>query len=119
MSKSGDNLGKSSDVKGHVINKDGMMGLKLDNIEFSVSGVNKDRRKCSDTGNHVTNEGTENIYKDLSQKEITGEVSVSAEEIEIPEIKKEKNLVDEKIGQKRVNKEELSRGRLITLLADA
>uniref|UniRef100_U9U7K3 Uncharacterized protein n=1 Tax=Rhizophagus irregularis (strain DAOM 181602 / DAOM 197198 / MUCL 43194) TaxID=747089 RepID=U9U7K3_RHIID len=54
----------------------------------------------------------EGTYKGLSQKEIAGEVPVSAEEIEIynkvnqacssrlpPEIKKEKVVVDEKIGQ--------------------
>ncbi|CAB5352754.1 unnamed protein product [Rhizophagus irregularis] len=67
----------------------------------------------------------EGTYKGLNQKEIAGEVPVSAEEIEIynkvnqacssrlpPEIKKEKVVVDEKIGQKRVNKEELSRGTI-------
>ncbi|CAB5366043.1 unnamed protein product [Rhizophagus irregularis] len=131
-----------------------MMGLKLDDIDFSVSSVNKDRqtevlfqeiqkanakrmtkddfsklddklREPVDANCHVTNEGMEGTYKGLNQKEIAGEVPVSAEEIEIynkvnqacssrlpPEIKKEKVVVDEKIGQKRVNKEELSRGTI-------
>ncbi|PKY42412.1 hypothetical protein RhiirA4_456215 [Rhizophagus irregularis] len=91
----------------------GMMGLKLDDIDFSVSSVNKDRqtevlfqeiqkannakrmtngdfsklddklRELLDANSHVTDEVMEGTYKDLSQKEIAGE---------------------------RVNKEELSRG---------
>ncbi|PKB96402.1 hypothetical protein RhiirA5_471372, partial [Rhizophagus irregularis] len=89
-----------------------MMGLKLDDIDFSVSSVNKDRqtevlfqeiqkanakrmtkddfsklddklREPVDANCHVTNEGMEGTYKGLNQKEIAGEVPVSAEEIEI------------------------------------
>ncbi|CAB5366824.1 unnamed protein product [Rhizophagus irregularis] len=133
----------------------GMMGLKLDDIDFSISSVNKDRqtevlfqeiqkanakqtikgdisksgdklRKLSDVNNHVINEMTNKGTKDRS--EITGkdnhsrEVSVSQEDLEIynkvneacssrlpPEIKKEV-VVDEKVGQKRNNKDELNRG---------
>ncbi|CAB5370320.1 unnamed protein product [Rhizophagus irregularis] len=133
----------------------GMMGLKLDDIDFSISSVNKDRqtevlfqeiqkanakqtikgdisksgiklRKLLDVNNHVINEMTNKGMKDRS--EITGkdnhsrEVSVSQEDLEIynkvneacssrlpPEIKKEV-VVDEKVGQKRNNKDELNRG---------
>ncbi|EXX58886.1 uncharacterized protein OCT59_015632 [Rhizophagus irregularis] len=133
----------------------GMMGLKLDDIDFGISSVNKDRqtevlfqeiqkanakqmikgdisksgdklRKLLDVNNHVINEMTNKGMKDRS--EITGkdnhsrEVSVSQEDLEIynkvneacssrlpPEIKKEV-VVDEKVGQKRNNKDELNRG---------
>ncbi|UZO08684.1 uncharacterized protein OCT59_028937 [Rhizophagus irregularis] len=40
-------------------------------------------RKYLDMNGHMTNKRIEGTYKDLSQKEIAGEVSVSAEEIEI------------------------------------
>ncbi|CAG8533482.1 15774_t:CDS:2 [Rhizophagus irregularis] len=55
-------------------------------------------REPVDANGHVTNEGMEGTYKGLSQKEIAGEVPVSAEEIEI--------------YNKRVNKEELCRGTI-------
>ncbi|CAG8610003.1 1692_t:CDS:2 [Rhizophagus irregularis] len=83
-------------------------------------------RKLLDVNNHVINEMTNKGMKDRS--EITGkdnhsrEVSVSQEDLEIynkvneacssrlpPEIKKEV-VVDEKVGQKRNNKDELNRG---------
>ncbi|UZO08926.1 uncharacterized protein OCT59_029169 [Rhizophagus irregularis] len=68
----------------------------------------------------------EGTYKGLSQKEIAGEVPVSAEEIEIynkvnqacssrlpPEIKKEKVVVDEKIGQSELIKRNCVGERLV------
>jgi len=154
-----------------------MMGLKLGDIDFSVSGVNKDRQtevlfkeiqkanaekmakekssspsmvmtsvdeeeivelvnryrkgalparsleKGLDMNGHVTADEVLDVIKDLRKEKETGEVSVSKEEVELynkvnqvcssrlsPEIKKEEISVDEKVGHKRCNKEELSRG---------
>ncbi|PKY59554.1 hypothetical protein RhiirA4_482378 [Rhizophagus irregularis] len=87
----------------------GMMGLKLDNIDFGVSGVNKDRQ-------------TEVLFQEIQKanaKQMVDTNSSGKSSVNQacsshlpPEIKKEIILVDEKIGQKRVNKEELSRGTI-------
>ncbi|UZO16589.1 uncharacterized protein OCT59_007974 [Rhizophagus irregularis] len=129
-----------------------MMGVKLDNIDFGVSNVNKDRQtevlfqeiqkanakrknrsgtltsgdilgKSLDVKDHVINEKMKDTNGSLRIGRHSEEVSVSQEEIETynkinqvcssrlpPKIKKEVMAVDEKIGQKRGNKDELSRG---------
>uniref|UniRef100_U9U8Q0 RRM domain-containing protein n=1 Tax=Rhizophagus irregularis (strain DAOM 181602 / DAOM 197198 / MUCL 43194) TaxID=747089 RepID=U9U8Q0_RHIID len=154
-----------------------MMGLRIDNIDFSVSSVNKDRQtevlfkeiqkanaeklineqkskspkvtpsvneeevvdlvnryrkgafssrslgKSETMKGHVTEDEVIDVIMDVRKKSTTGEVPVSQEEVDLynkvnqacssrlpPEIKKEKILVDEKVGHKRGNQEELSRG---------
>ncbi|CAB5298316.1 unnamed protein product [Rhizophagus irregularis] len=95
-------------------------------IKGDISKSGDKLRKLSDVNNHAINEMTNKGTKDRS--EITGkdnhsrEVSVSQEDLEIynkvneacsshlpSEIKKEV-VVDEKVGQKRNNKDELNRG---------
>ncbi|CAB5185730.1 hypothetical protein RhiirA1_429882 [Rhizophagus irregularis] len=76
-----------------------------------------------DTNGHVTADEVLDVIKDLRKEKETGEGPVSKEEVELynkvnqdclsrlsPEIKKEEIPVDEKVGHKRCNKEELSRG---------
>jgi hypothetical protein len=129
-----------------------MMGVKLNNIDFGVSNVNKDRQtevlfqeiqkantkrknrsdtltsddilgKSLDVKDHVISKKMKDTNGSLRIGRHAEEVSVSQEEIETynkinqvcssrlpPEIKKEVMAVDEKIGQKRGNKDELSRG---------
>ncbi|PKC62503.1 hypothetical protein RhiirA1_521693 [Rhizophagus irregularis] len=65
----------------------GMMGLKLDNIDFGVSGVNKDRQTV--------------LFQEIQKANAKQMVDNSSGKSS-----------DEKIGQKRVNKEGLSRGTI-------
>ncbi|CAB5185999.1 unnamed protein product [Rhizophagus irregularis] len=71
---------------------------------------------------HVTEDEVVEVIMNLRKENVTGEVPVSKEEVELynkviqacssclpPEIKREEISVDEKIGHKRCNKEELSR----------
>ncbi|RGB39447.1 hypothetical protein C1646_811952 [Rhizophagus diaphanus] len=99
-------------IKEKNLFKENIIKTAREIADFSVSSVNKDRqtevlfkeiqkanakwmtngnfsklddklREPLDVNGHVTDKGMEGTYKDLSQKEIAGEVPVSAEEIEI------------------------------------
>ncbi|CAB5342413.1 unnamed protein product [Rhizophagus irregularis] len=104
-----------------------MMGLKLDDIDFSVSSVNKDRQtevlfqEIQKANAKWTTKDDFSKLDDKLREPVDVNCHVTNEEWKVnqacssrlpPEIKKEKVVVDEKIGQKRVNKEELSRGTI-------
>ncbi|PKY57400.1 hypothetical protein RhiirA4_509838 [Rhizophagus irregularis] len=83
--------------------------------EEVVALVNKYRKgassirnleKSSDTKGHVTEDEVVEVIMNLRKENVTGEVPVSKEEVEL--YNKEIS-VDEKVGHKRCNKKELSR----------
>ncbi|RGB36267.1 hypothetical protein C1646_758303 [Rhizophagus diaphanus] len=85
-------------------------------------GLNGGKTESSSKGGHVTPEEMVKVVENFRKEDKKKEKIVTKEDLDLyykvnqacssclPEVKKERISDDEKIGQKRVNKEELSRG---------
>ncbi|RGB28151.1 hypothetical protein C1646_819300 [Rhizophagus diaphanus] len=94
-------------------------------------GLNGGKTESSSKGGHVTLEEVVKVVENFQKEDKKKEKIVTRENLDLyhkvnqacsshlSEVKKERISDDENIGQKRVNKEKLSRGMLDTLLADA